>query len=78
MCQKAKWNGQFVVNCPFVFEEYKKDVFCNFVYGFEPFKIYWFKRFYAKYLKIKLYIKSREIKTTYNYQTFNDFNWYKH
>mgnify|MGYP007033818491 CR=1 FL=1 len=40
MYQKAKNNGQFIAELSNLSEEYKKDVFCNFVYGFEPFNLY--------------------------------------
>ncbi len=40
MCQKAKENGQLGMNCPSLSEEYKKDVFGDFLYVFEPFNFY--------------------------------------
>ena len=40
MCQKAKNNGQFVMNCPILSNHYKKDVFGSLAYGFEPFNLY--------------------------------------
>ena len=36
MCQKAKEDGQFAMNCPSVSNHYKKDLFAIFVYRLEP------------------------------------------